>query len=269
MFCIHCGVQNPDCSRFCNSCGKSMGRVVAAPASSIRWGQVTAAATLLLVVVAGAIHFLREPGNDVRNELGAGPLTAVSAELVPIARTLVPRTETIVTGAFTLPAGGYTEHRVEVGSNGAQLKGNFQATGGNSDIEVYVTNEDGLVNFQRNLAFGRWYDSRRSSRDTFSVALPTGVYYLIFSNRFSWITPKAASAEVMLEVQEFRLVVPERFSPPFASRMFSIPAGGLLELEPTSDLPEVDKDAVVHLVSDGDMWAEFPGKLDAATAGTL
>jgi hypothetical protein len=151
-------------------------------------------------------------------------------------------------------------HRVEVGSAGAELNGNFQATGGNNDIEVYITNSDGLANFQSNLAFRRWYESKRSTRDTFTVNLPAGVFYLIFSNRFSFITPKAVTADVTIETRELKVMLPTRSSSPLAHREFVIPAGGIMEFDVTDEMPEARPSGVsVQFVSGGEMWAEWPG----------
>jgi hypothetical protein len=82
MFCVHCGAQNPDGARFCNGCGKIVGS--SAPGAGIRWGSVAIAVTLILLVLASAVHFLRRPAGDPNNEIGAAsiPMAKMPA-LVP------------------------------------------------------------------------------------------------------------------------------------------------------------------------------------------
>src|SRR5205809_967835 len=84
----------------------------------------------------------------------------------------------------------FVSYRLEVPNTVTTLTGRFSASGGTgNDVEAWVTNEDGLVNFRNRTAFRPWYRSGRSTQDTLQVNLHgPGVYHLIFDNRFAWLS---------------------------------------------------------------------------------
>ncbi len=110
-------------------------------------------------------------------------------------------TETI-DGAFTVPHLHDKAYRfaVPAGAKDAALQGHFTATGGaNNDIEVWLMNDDGFVNWQNRHPVTPIYNSGRITQGTLNVSLPeSGTYYLIFNNRFSVISPKAVQDNVSL-----------------------------------------------------------------------
>lgn len=114
-----------------------------------------------------------------------------------------PRLYTQSTGdkAFTINAGAYYILKFEAppGSYSETLKGHFSATGGmGNDVEVYVVTEDDLVNLQNGHQVHSLYDSGRVTQETMDVNLPTGggKYCLVFSNKFSLLTPKAVQSNL-------------------------------------------------------------------------
>jgi hypothetical protein len=81
------------------------------------------------------------------------------------------------------------------------LQGHFAATGGSgNDVEVYMLPEDGFTNWENRHSATPLYSSGRVTQDTLNVALPpdAGTYYLVFSNKFSLVTPKAVQTNITL-----------------------------------------------------------------------
>ena len=102
-----------------------------------------------------------------------------------------------------MPAGGanYFKFEVPAGGYNANLKGHFSATGGSgSDIETFVITEDDYVNWHNGHSVHTLYNSGKVTQETLNVALPAdaGTYYLVFSNKFSFLAPKAVQANVAL-----------------------------------------------------------------------
>ena len=110
----------------------------------------------------------------------------------------LPHSDTIIDSAFTVGAISSQDYRFEVppGATDIRVDGHFTATGGTgNDIQVLVMDEDGYVNWQNGHAARRYYDSGQVTQSTIAATLPhPGAYYLVFSNTFSLLTPKAVQA---------------------------------------------------------------------------
>jgi len=63
-----------------------------------------------------------------------------------------------------------------------------------------VLTEDGLTNCQNGHSATPLYNSGRVTQDSVNIALPSdaGTYYLVFSNKFSLLTPKAVQTNITL-----------------------------------------------------------------------
>lgn len=96
--------------------------------------------------------------------------------------------------AISVRAGGYESFRYEL-TQTARIWGRFRATGGKNDIECYIVDEDGFENLKNGNQFRRFYESGRVTVATFDVTLNKGVYYLVFNNSWSAITPKAVTIQ--------------------------------------------------------------------------
>jgi hypothetical protein len=84
------------------------------------------------------------------------------------------------------------------------VEGNFTASGGNNDIEVFVLEESQYLNWQNGHKFDATYNSGRVTAGKLKIQLPqeAGAYYVVFSNRFSFITNKAVVADVKLQYDQ-------------------------------------------------------------------
>lgn len=81
------------------------------------------------------------------------------------------------------------------------LTGKFSAIGGSgNDIEVYVLDENGFVNWQNGHSTPTYHNSGRVTQNTVETSLPgdAGTYYIVFSNRFSLLSPQAIEANLKL-----------------------------------------------------------------------
>ena len=112
-------------------------------------------------------------------------------------------TETNPDKAITIKAGSfyYVKFAVAAGAYNTNLKGHFSATGGSgSDIEAFVVTEDDFVNWQNRHPVHPLYSSGRVTQETLDVTLPDAgnTYFLVFNNRFSFISPKAVETDVNL-----------------------------------------------------------------------
>lgn len=86
----------------------------------------------------------------------------------------------------------------------ARLVGKFTAQGGEkNDIEAVVTNENGLINWQKNRFYRpkTWYKSGRVTEDAINAPLPAGLSYLIFNNRFSGSAYKTIRFKLRVEYE--------------------------------------------------------------------
>lgn len=126
------------------------------------------------------------------------PLSLVLLALSCTACGFLPHSETIIDSAFTVSAISSQHYRFEVppGARDIRVEGHFAATGGTgNDIQVLVLSEDDFVNWQNGHPASAYYDSDKVTQSTITATLPgPGVYYLVFSNTFSLLTPKAVQA---------------------------------------------------------------------------
>ena len=74
-----------------------------------------------------------------------------------------------------------------------------------SDVEVYVLSEPAFAVWQNGYATSSVYESGRVPQGTMQADLPAGagVYYLIFSNKFSPKTAKSVNATVLLRYKSW------------------------------------------------------------------
>jgi hypothetical protein len=94
--------------------------------------------------------------------------------------------------AITVAAGSWTTFDYSFDKI-SDIKGRFRATGGKNDIECYIMDADSFENWKNGNQFSHYYFSGRVTVANFNVRLPAGKYHLIFSNRWSAMTPKAVT----------------------------------------------------------------------------
>ena len=119
-----------------------------------------------------------------------------------VAPTIKHGTLDITEGSFTVAPGKYQSFKVAVvdGVTKPMIEGTFSASGGNNDVEVFVMEENQFLNWQNGHTSNATYTSGRVTAGKLKVQLPeeAGTYYVVFSNRFSYITNKAVTASLKL-----------------------------------------------------------------------
>jgi len=186
MHCAHCGNEIPEAHGFCSKCGKQA-RVVK---PAVRPGLVVALLLVFFVGLGLAVYFIRadKAAANIQTNNSNTP-------------QLRPYTESIDT-AFTVPQLRHKAYRFALPADAkdAALQGHFTATGGaHNDIEVWLMNDDGFVNWQNRHPMTPIYNSGRVTQGTLNISFSqSGTYYLVFNNQFSMISPKAVQDNLTL-----------------------------------------------------------------------
>ena len=97
-----------------------------------------------------------------------------------------------------VPAGEHFDTAFSVhDSRPCTLRGRVQGVdGGRRDVEVFVLDEDGFLNWHNGVAPAALHETGRTSASTFEVPLPKrGTFRLLVSNRFSVFTAKTVRIE--------------------------------------------------------------------------
>jgi zinc-ribbon domain len=200
VFCAHCGTEIPEGSRFCAKCGHALTAAPKPETTSYKAGRTASRNPFLTIVVVGlgVIVLLVLGGIVAHRSSTRFPKEASTPEVHP-----QPRQETVTNTAFTVKAGQYVYYKFPVPPDATNvwIDGNFTASGGSgNDVEVYLFDEDAFVNWQNHHSVRAYYNSGRATQEKIYAGLPprAGTYYLIFSNTFSLITPKALQASAIL-----------------------------------------------------------------------
>lgn len=125
-------------------------------------------------------------------------LLALTAFALPVPR----KNESITRGQIRVKARKHADFRVKVfeSMRDAVLYGNFSVSGGSgNDIIAAVVHEEEYPNWVNgHEARVRWDSGGKKTAGKFNVALPPGVYYLYFGNRFSAVSDKHVYVEATL-----------------------------------------------------------------------
>ena len=212
--CSKCGAALPDEAQFCLKCGKPISlppkEEVALPAPAPRIIESRRKPRIFLWVLVGLL-------------LGVVGWIAISDD--PFAQGMQElvgwkHDDPVLGTPFSVSAHNlrYYKFSLPEGSVNVSIIGHFSATpdakapkakeDGDSDIEVYVLSEPAFAVWQNGYATSSVYESGRVSKGDIQAELPAGagVYYLIFSNKFSAKTSKSVDANVVLRYKSW---VPE------------------------------------------------------------
>lgn len=196
MFCTQCRTELPEGSQFCSQCGTTQ----SAPRSAAFTAGRTAGRhpfRTIMPVALGIVGVLIVAA-IINQQSPLSTHTASAARPFPQAHE-----EVIANTAFTVKqlSFGYYKFEVPFNSTNVSVDGHFQASGGlGNDIEVYLLDQDGFVNWQNKHAVTTYYNSGRLTEGTISATLPSlsTMYYLVFNNKFSLISPKAVQLSATL-----------------------------------------------------------------------
>ncbi len=193
MTCPKCKSEQPDNSKFCSQC-----------AESLTTGTRKNNSVALVVILCGLaiIVFMVSQQNSNRAETQRQALQVQMAQQ----NAPKPRSLPITNGAAAIPAGSYSWYTfgVPVGASTVAVNGHFSATGGTgNDIQCYILDDDGLVNFKNGHPATAYFNSGKVTQAKIGAVLVTpGTYYLVLDNRFSLFTPKAVQVEATVSYME-------------------------------------------------------------------
>ncbi len=112
----------------------------------------------------------------------------------------LPSVQSLVSGAFTISA-GYSKSFRFVVPNRANVSRRFRVSEARYDIEVLILDQDGYDNFTSGHSTSTFFNSGRRTVGTINTNLGAGVYYVVFNNGYSFLTPKAVEATVTIQYQ--------------------------------------------------------------------
>jgi ribosomal protein L40E len=215
--CSKCGATLPDEAQFCLKCGKPVSMPLKEPVKiqetvvALAPPRVRKRRIVLWVLVGlflGAFLWVATSDN---------PFAQGVQELVGWKHD-----QTILETPFSVTAHNFRYYKFDLpeGSMNVSIVGQFMASAtekkaGSSkpstgeqednDVEVYVLSEPAFAVWQNGYATSSVYESGRVSQGTMQAELPAGagVYYLIFSNKFSTKTAKSVNATVLLRYKSW------------------------------------------------------------------
>lgn len=126
----------------------------------------------------------------------------------------------IVEAPFSVKAHNFAYYKFTVppGAVSVTVTGQFSAAGDpDGNIEAYVVTDSAFVLWGNGYSTSTHYESGRVTQGTINAALPSGsgIYYLVFSNKFSPRTAKTVHATALLHyktwIPEWLLRLKDRF----------------------------------------------------------
>ena len=215
--CSKCGAILPDEAQFCLKCGKPVSlpprepvkieeRLVEVTAHRVKKGRIVL--WVLVGLFLGALLWAATSDS---------PFAQGIQELVGWKHD-----QTILESPFSVSARNFRYYKFDLpeGSTNVSIVGQFTASSAekkpksakpstgeadDNDIEVYVLSEPAFAVWQNGYATSSVYESGRVSQGTMQAELPAGagVYYLVFSNKFSPKTVKSLNATVLLRYKSW------------------------------------------------------------------
>jgi hypothetical protein len=133
---------------------------------------------------------------------GTTRITAIAILLIAFASppfrlsaaTYVDR-RVLVNAEFVVRPGQFKSWRFHVERGGARVVGRFRS---DTNIEVYIMDDDALENWRNGARVGAYYSSGRLTVANINVGLSEGDYNLVFSNVYSAFSIKEVRAYVEL-----------------------------------------------------------------------
>ncbi|HYW11713.1 MAG TPA: hypothetical protein VE871_07130, partial [Longimicrobium sp.] len=93
--------------------------------------------------------------------------------------------------AANLDGGQYMVYGFDLRDWKCTVRGSVAVTaGGSHDVDIFFVDEAGYSGFKQRSEFMSYFSRSRTTAENFDLRLAPGQYYLVVSNRFSWMTGK-------------------------------------------------------------------------------
>lgn len=211
--CSKCGATLPDEAQFCLKCGNpvslppkepvKVARPVAEPAPPRKKKRRIVLWVLLALFLGTLIWVI---ASDDPYAQGIQELIGWKHDQTILETPFTVTAHNFRYYKFDLPEGSMNVSIMgQFTSSSAEKKGAKLGAGEDDNVEVFVLSEPAFAVWQNGYATSSVYESGRVSQGTLKSELPAGagVYYLIFSNKFSPKTAKSVNATVMLRYKSW------------------------------------------------------------------